>query len=125
MGSGLATVEDGAWPKVRHNFARIKKDFGVSANPTFEGITLTGLTASRLVWTNASKALASKDLIDLVAGTTNEINVADDSSGGIVIGIVDPLIAGKGGTGAATLTDHGILLGSGTSAVTALGEASN
>jgi hypothetical protein len=32
---------------------------------------------------------------------------------------------GKGGTGAATLTDHGILLGSGTDAVTPLGVATN
>ena len=30
-----------------------------------------------------------------------------------------------GGTGASTLTDHGVLLGSGTAAITALGEASN
>jgi microcystin-dependent protein len=36
-----------------------------------------------------------------------------------------PLPVAKGGTGAATLTDHGILLGSGTSAVTPLGAATN
>jgi hypothetical protein len=36
-----------------------------------------------------------------------------------------PLPVAKGGTGAATLTDHGILLGSGTGAVTPLGAASN
>lgn len=36
-----------------------------------------------------------------------------------------PLPVAKGGTGAATLTDHGILLGSGTSAVTPLGVATN
>jgi hypothetical protein len=36
-----------------------------------------------------------------------------------------PLIVTNGGTGAATLTDGGILLGSGTGAITALGVASN
>jgi hypothetical protein len=36
-----------------------------------------------------------------------------------------PLPVAKGGTGAATLTDHGILLGSGTGAVTPLGAVSN
>jgi hypothetical protein len=51
--------------------------------------------------------------------------VADDGDGTITIGIVDPLIVGKGGTGVVTLTDHGILLGSGTDAVTPLGVATN
>ncbi|MFH1496933.1 MAG: DUF2190 family protein [Verrucomicrobiota bacterium] len=39
--------------------------------------------------------------------------------------IVGPLAVARGGTGAATLTDGGILLGSGTGAITALGAASN
>lgn len=39
--------------------------------------------------------------------------------------LVTPLVVGSGGTGASTLTDHGILLGSGTSAITALGSATN
>ena len=99
--------------------------FGLEASPEFESVTLSDLTASRLVWTDSSKGLASKDLVDLVAGTANEINVTDDTNGGIIIGLVDPLIVAKGGTGVATLTDHGILLGSGTDAVTILGAAAN
>lgn len=98
---------------------------GPSGSPTFVGLTLTGLTASRLIWTDANKALASKDLVDLVAGTANEINIGDDGSGGITVGIVNPLIVAKGGSGAATFTDHSLLVGSGTGAFTAIGVAAN
>ena len=49
-----------------------------------------------------------------LSGVTNEITVQDGQ-----IGIVDPLIVSKGGTGAATLTAHGVLMGNGTSAVSA------
>jgi len=126
MGSALQTVKPGDWVQVRRNFQRIKYNlYGPSSTPTFAGITITGLSASRLVWTDATSTLASKDLVDLVAGVANEIDITDDGAGGVVIGIVDPLIVAKGGTGAATLTDHGILLGSGTGAITALGVATN
>jgi len=126
MALGLMNIDDGAWAKVRINFARINSVLlGPEATPTFAGISLSGLTASRLVWTNASNALASKDLIDLIAGTENEINVADDGDGSVTIGLVDPLIASKGGTGLATITNHGLMVGSGTDAVTVLAEATN
>lgn len=98
---------------------------GPNASPYFVGLTLTGLTASRLIATNASKALVSTGLASWVAGTDNEINIADDGNGGIIVGIVNPLIVAKGGTGAETLTDHGLLVGSGTDAITALGVAAN
>ena len=60
-----------------------------------------------------------------VGGTDNEINVTDNEDGTITVGIVDPLIVAKGGIGAATLTNHGILIGSGTGAVTPLAVATN
>ena len=59
-----------------------------------------------------------------IAGTADEVDVSV-GAGTITIGLVNPLIAGKGGTGASTLTDHGILLGSGTDAVTPLAAATN
>jgi hypothetical protein len=94
--------------------------------PTWCSATLTDLTASRLVQSNATKTLASvTDLTNWIAGVSNEIDVADDGDGTVTIGIVDPLIVGKGGTGAATLTDHSLLAGSGTNAITALGVATN
>ena len=114
------------WIGVRRNFQKIDSYlFGPTAEPTFNSITLAGLTASRLVWTDADKAFESKDLVDLVTGTANEIDITDDGDGSITVGLVNPLITAKGGTGLATLTDHGLLLGSGTGAVTPLAEATN
>ena len=112
--------------------ASITTDLAVGNDLTVGGsfvltgtLTLSSLTASRLIATNASKELVSSNLNSWVSGTTNEIDIADDGDGTITIGIVNPLIVGKGGTGAATFTDHSILLGSGTDAFTALGAATN
>jgi len=77
----------------------IAGDIDITGDLDVDGtVTLDGLTASRIVATGASKELVS---------------------------LASPLIVGEGGTGLATITDHGILLGSGTSAVTPLGVASN
>ena len=122
----IPTIVKDDWPGLNRILRKLASTkLGPTASPTFAGLTLTGLTATRLTATDGSKGLASTDLISWVAGTTDEINVADVGNGTITIGIVDPLIVGKGGTGAATLADHGILLGSGTGAVTPLGVATN
>jgi hypothetical protein len=98
---------------------------GTGDSPEFTGLTLSGLTASKMVATDGSKNLISSDLAAFVTGTANEIDITDDGDGTVTIGIVDPLIVAKGGTGAASLTDHSILLGSGTDAITPLGVATN
>jgi len=86
-------------PSVRRAIQKLASSkLGPDAAPVFAGLTLTDLTASRIVATDADKALVS---------------------------LADPLIVALGGTGAATLTNHGILLGSGTDAITPLGVASN
>ena len=90
-----------------------------------DGITVNDLTASRLVATDASKVLVSSDLVNWVAGVANETDIVDDGDGSITVGIVDPLIVAKGGTGLATITDGGLMLGSGTGAVTPLAQATN
>lgn len=90
----------GDWIQLEHIIRKLGNENKLTAldSPTFVGLTLTGLTASSLVVTDADKALASLAL---------------------------PLAVNKGGTGVATLTNHGILLGSGTGTVTPLGAASN
>jgi hypothetical protein len=89
----------GDWVQVKKNFQKLSSlKLGDRATPTFAELTLTGLTASQLLQTDSDKKLTS---------------------------IALPLIVSKGGTGATTLTDHSILLGSGTSAITALGAATN
>lgn len=55
-------------------------------------------------------------------GATNGVMVIDNAH---KLGSLSSLTVPLGGTGAATLTSHGLLLGAGTSAVTALAEASN
>jgi hypothetical protein len=87
---------------------------------------LAQVTASRIVSTTSTgKLSAVSDLASWIAGTADEVNVTDDADGTVTIGIADPLIVAKGGTGSATLTDHGILLGSGTDAITPLGSATD
>jgi len=118
-------IKHGDWDSAIRFSVAVSKKLGYTASPSFVSTTLTALSASRLIWTDANKALASKDLVDLIAGTANEIDVTDDAAGGVTIGIVNPLIVAKGGSGAATFTDGGLLLGSGVGAFTALGQATN
>ena len=127
MGQSLAIprVIPDDWKRLDLIINKIKFRLGRDSSPTLTGLTLTGLTASRLIATDSTKALESTDLNSWVAGTANEIDITDDGDGSITIGIVDPLIVGKGGIGTASLTDHGILLGSGTGAITPLDVASN
>ena len=99
MGQKHPIIEND-WISVRKAIQKIGSATGLgpTSTPTFAGLILTGLDASEFVFTNASKALVS-------------INV--------------PLVVAYGGSGAATFTDHSILLGSGTDAFTALGAATN
>ena len=95
----LVTVNDGEWSKVRRNFQRLGGPlFGPSAETTFASVTITGLTASEFVMTDADKKLVS---------------------------LAVPILVNKGGTGLVTITNHGLMLGSGTDAITALGAATN
>jgi hypothetical protein len=50
-------------------------------SPEFVGLTLSGLTVSRLVATDADKVLESVDVIDWITGTDNQINIGDDGDG--------------------------------------------
>lgn len=95
----LTSIKDGDFTGIRKNFQKLSSLYlGERAIPPFANVTLIDLTASQLLQTDADKKLTS---------------------------IALPLIVAKGGTGAATLTDGGILLGSGTGAITALGVATN
>ncbi|KKM74651.1 hypothetical protein LCGC14_1398140, partial [marine sediment metagenome] len=69
------------WKRLDLIINKIKLHLGSASSPTFTGLTITGLTASRLVATDASKALESSDLVNWVAGTANQVIVADDSDG--------------------------------------------
>jgi len=64
----------------------LEQDIATGSSPTFTGLTLSGLTASRLVATGAGSALESvADLASWVAGTSNRITVANDGDGTITL----------------------------------------
>ena len=130
---------------VRQAIARLgSSKLGPKSSPTFLGVTtdtltITELTADSLIYPVAglltSLGVAANGQLPIgstgttpvlatITGTADEIDVTN-AAGSITVGLVNPLIVGKGGTGVATLTDHGILLGSGTDAVTPLGVASD
>lgn len=99
------------------------------ASPTFTGLTLTGLTANSFIFsgagglmsstaapTNGQLLIGSTGLAPTAgtpAGVASEIDIAV-GAGTITIGIVDPLIVGKGGTGLPSGTSGGILGFTGT-----------
>lgn len=92
--------------------------FAVSGSPVTTTGTLaityaTGQTANSFLATpdNSTGALS---LRTIVSGDLVPINLASTANGGVT----GTLGAAHGGTGAASLTDHGVLLGSGTGAIT-------
>lgn len=84
----IPTIRDGDWVSVRKAIYRLSSGLGIGpgSSPTYAGLTISGLTASRLVYTDASKALTSvTDLTSWIAGTTNQITVTDDSDGTVTL----------------------------------------
>jgi len=73
----------------------LPQDINTVSSPTFVGLTLTGLSASRLIATSGADALSSINLVDWIAGDVNEITVTDDGVGGVVLGI-DPNYSAAG-----------------------------
>ncbi len=71
-------------------------------------------------------AVDVSDVTDSASGSNRRVTftnlVASITS---ITGLTTPLTVAQGGTGVASLTDGGILLGSGTGAITALGVATN
>ncbi len=59
----------------------VSNKIGGGSSPTFGGLTLTGLTANRLISSNANKTLVSSDLYSWVTETSNQVLIADDGDG--------------------------------------------
>jgi hypothetical protein len=87
MSLPLQTVKANDWLTVNRNFSKIKTTLlGDGSSPIFEGLTLTGLTATRLTATDGDKTLSSvADLTSWIAGTTDQITVTDDSDGTVTL----------------------------------------
>lgn len=101
------TIKPGDWRSVRQAIHKLSYlELGPTAAPTFEGLTLTGLTASRLVATDADKEFVSSDLYSWVTQTTNQVLIADDGDGTVTFSTPQDIHTG------AIPTFAGIRLGS-------------
>ena len=116
MGLIIPPIKDGDWRSVRQAIAKLASlKLGYEATPTYAGLTLTGLTATRLIQTDASKALTSvSDLTSWIAGTANQITVADDGDGTVTLATPQNIHTG------ATPTFAGLII-NGTIAATSIG----
>lgn len=66
----------------------LPQDIHAAATPTFAGLTLSGLTASRLMASDGAKALVSvADLTAWIAGVANRVTVANDGDGTITLSL--------------------------------------
>ncbi len=71
---------------VKRAIRLISRKLGYTGNPIHANLTLTDLTASRLIATDSGKTFASvADLTTWIAGTTNQIVVSDDGDGTITL----------------------------------------
>jgi len=59
--------------------------FGPGSIPTFLGLKLTSLTASRLLSSDSDKKLVSADLSAWIGGTENQVTVTDDTDGTVTL----------------------------------------
>jgi hypothetical protein len=66
----------------------------VDGEATLASATVEDLTASRLMASDASKGLVSADLKDWVAGTANQVSVADDLDGSITLSLPQDIHSG-------------------------------
>lgn len=92
-------------------------DFSVTAGH----VTLSG-TITTTATTDSGTATSAGNNINFVGSGVVSTSGAGDT---VTIAITDPLPVANGGTGASTLTDGGILLGSGTGAVTVTAQPTN
>ena len=84
------------------------------ASPTFVAATLSGLTASRLMASDASKATVSIDLINWVTGTANRVSVANDGDGSVTLSAPQDIHTGASPTFAAmNFGSYGAIVGVG------------
>jgi len=94
--------------------------------------TLNATTVNATTFdTNVAAAAVTLAGTSLIADGTDaniDINITAKGTGHVIIDdltLTNDLIVDNGGTGASTLTDHGVLVGSGVSAITALAVGTN
>jgi len=128
MGFGFSFA-NGDWTRLRQIIQQLSSNtLGPESSPTFADVTLSDLTASQLVQTDANKALASvADLTNWIAGTANRITVANDGDGTVTLSApqdihtgASPTFAGLTITNAAVLGSNSVVFQPNTDSVTFL-----
>ncbi|MFA5382526.1 MAG: right-handed parallel beta-helix repeat-containing protein [Candidatus Micrarchaeia archaeon] len=109
---GDVTVSAGAWAVEDGSHAHADQYFALA---DFDNTTIDTTAAGLLEVKTGVYQPADATLTDIADGTITEN----------LVNTANPWDVNEGGTGANTLTDGGILLGSGTGAITALGAATN
>jgi len=82
-------VKDGDWNSVRRALQQLQSATGLGplSSPTFVGLTLSGLTANRLLASDGSAGLVSSDLNSWISGTTNQVVVTDNGDGTVTLSL--------------------------------------
>ena len=71
---------------IRRAIQKLSRKLGPIAEPTYTGLTLTGLTASRIVASDADKKLVSIDLDAwILEGSANQVIVTDEGDGTVTL----------------------------------------
>lgn len=127
MGRGRVTpqIRDGDWSRLRQVIDRLSTIIlGSEATPTFAGLTLTGLTPDRLIG-SASGVLQSEDLTSWIAGTSNQISVADDSDGSVTLSTPQDIHTGASPTFAGLIIADGGTIGQAAGPLMTFNDTSN
>jgi len=83
---------------VKRWLQKLNRRLGNNATPIFNSLTLTSLTADRLVASDADKKLVSTDLFDWIDGTSNQVTVSDDGDGTVTLGTPQDIHTGASPT---------------------------
>ncbi|MDD5777967.1 MAG: hypothetical protein PHU95_00755, partial [Candidatus Thermoplasmatota archaeon] len=80
---GANTIDTTEWA----NLDGLNQTVATTSSPTFAGVTLSGLTATRLVATNAANLLVSSDIVNWIIGTANQVIVTDNLDGTVTLSL--------------------------------------
>lgn len=79
-------VKDNDWTTLRQVLQKLSTSkLGTGAQVTHYDLTLSSLTASRLISSDTSGKLVSTDINSWITGTANQITVTDDSDGTVTL----------------------------------------
>jgi hypothetical protein len=124
--SSIPNIIKGDWNSVANFATTVQKNInklssfklGPESEPAYGTITLTDLTATRLISTDSSKALQSTNLNSWISGTSNQIAIADDGDGTITLSLTGNMDE----ISALTPTDGNFIVGNDTTWVSESGD---